>query len=516
MSPKLRAARLDGLALLAGAIFPFAFSPLSVYPLAVLSLTLLFSLWQEISAKRAAWRGFLFGLGQFSVGVSWLYVALHTYGQMPPVLAGLALLAFFSYLACFPALVGWLQGSFFSPSGIWVRILAIPALWTAGEWLRGWLLTGFPWLVAGYSQIDGPLAGLAPWLGVYGVSLAVAVTAGLVLEVGRNWRGAAKRYVTVLVALWIGAWAAGRVSWVKPAGAPLQVALVQGNVPLEQKWVPAFQQSILSRYTDLTFEQRGVNLVVWPEAAVPLYRDEIEHNFLPQLTRAADARHMAIIFGILERDQVNGETRYYNSVMNVGSQPGVYRKRHLVPFGEYLPFARELNWLLDYLHIPMSDFSAGPAQQRPLMVDGQSIGMSVCYEDAFGQEILRSLPQATLLANVTEDAWYGDSFAPHQQLEMARMRALETDRQMVLATNNGVTAIVNNHGRVTAQAPQFRVWVLTGTVTPLEGATPYVIYGNRPVLILLAIFFAGPLALRGVRILMGWKRNKLKGDTSPF
>ncbi|MHB8255697.1 MAG: apolipoprotein N-acyltransferase [Acidiferrobacterales bacterium] len=492
-------ARLDFLALIAGGLLPLAFSPVSLYPLAILSLALLFVLWREATPARAAWRGFLFGFGQFAVGVSWLYVALHTYGEMSGALAVLALALFFSFLACYPALVGWLQARLFASTGPWAQILGVSALWTLGEWVRGWFLTGFPWLAVGYSQINGPLAGLAPWLGIYGVSLAVAVSAGLVAQAWRRRPTAAWGYAGVLIALWLVAWMAGRVDWVRPAGTPLRVALVQGDVPLTQKWMPAYRQSILRRYTALTFKQHGIDLAVWPEAAVPFFRDEIEHGFLVQLKQAAEARHMEVLLGILERERVGGVMRYYNSVIGVGKDPGVYRKHHLVPFGEYLPLAAELGWLFDDLRIPMSDLSPGPARQPPLRIDGQTVGMSICYEDAFGSEIIRALPQATLLANVTEDAWYGHSLASYQQMEMARMRALEAGREMMLATNTGVTAIIDSHGNVVARAPQFRPWVLTGTVTPMSGTTPYVRYGNRMIVWLLAVIMAVLLAARYLR-----------------
>ncbi|MHB8454266.1 MAG: apolipoprotein N-acyltransferase [Acidiferrobacterales bacterium] len=499
--PSKLPARLDIMAFSAGCVLPLAFAPLSAYPVAVLSIAVLFVSWQGASAARAAWRGFLFGLGQFGVGVSWLYIALHTYGQMPAALAVVTLLLFFSFLATYSALVGWLQGRLLPMAGVWTQILAVPALWTLGEWVRGWFLTGFPWLSAGYSQIDGPLAGLAPWLGVYGVGLAVAVSAGLLAQGWRDRRRVALVYIPAIVVLWLGGWMAGRISWVKPAGAPLKVALVQGNVPLDEKWVPAYQERIIERYTRLTFEQSGANLVVWPEGAVPLYRDEIEHSFLTQLTRLAEARKMDILFGIVERERSDGVTHYYNSVMDVGRDSGVYRKHHLVPFGEYLPFTKELQWLLNYLQIPMSDLSAGPARQAPLVVDGQAVGMSICYEDVFGPEVMRALPQATVLANVTEDAWYGDSFAPHQHLEMAQMRALEAGRNMVLATNTGITAIIDYHGHIVARAPQFRVAVLTGTVTPLTGVTPYVRYGNQVLVWLLVVLVTVSLAASNLPIL---------------
>ncbi len=493
----LTPARQDLLALVAGAALPLAFSPVSWYPLAIACLAVLFVLWRDAAPGRAAWRGLLFGFGQFGVGVSWLYVALHTYGQMPAALTAFVLVLFFVFLSCYPALVGWFQARLLAGAGPWAWILGVSALWTLAEWLRGWLFTGFPWLAAGYSQIDGPLAGLAPWLGVYGVSLAVALSAALLAE---GWRRrnqpAVWSWVAAVAGLWLVAWAAGRVDWVRPAGAPLHVALVQGDVPLSQKWSPGSGRSILRRYTDMTLAQHGGDLVVWPEAAVPYFRDQLEHGFLAGLQRAAEARHMDILLGILERRRVHGRVRYYNSVISVGSAQGVYRKHHLVPFGEYLPFAAELGWMMNDLRIPMSDLSPGPAHQPPIQVDGQAVGMSICYEDAFGAEVMRALPRATLLANVTEDAWYGHSLASFQQMEMARMRALEGGRQMILSTNTGVTAIIGSHGQVVARAPQFRRWVLTGTVVPLQGVTPYVRYGNRLVVWLLVLIAAGSVAAR--------------------
>ena len=480
-------ARLDAVAFVSGCLMPLAFSPVSFYPVAILSLAILFSLWRDSAPGRAAWRGFLFGLGQFGVGVSWLYVALHTYGQMSPVLTVVVLVLFFSFLACYLALVGWIQARLFSDVRSWAWVLGLCGLWTLGEWTRARFLTGFPWLAVGYSQIDGPLAGLGPWLGVYGVSLAATASAGLV---ALGWQSRHRRGVWAcagaVVVLWTVSWLAGRVDWVRPAGPPLRVALVQGDVPLAEKWSPGYGSRILRRYTRLTLEQRGIDLAIWPEAAVPYYLDDVEAGFIRPLARTAEARNLEIVLGILERRQVDGVTRYYNSAVSVGRYRGVYRKHHLVPFGEYLPLAGTLQWLLDDLRIPMSDLSAGPARQPPLRIDGQSIGMSICYEDAFGREVVRALPQATLLANITEDAWYGHSLASYQQLEMARMRALETGREMMLATNTGLTAIIGSHGRIVAQAPQFRRWVLTGSVTPLRGSTPYVRYGSRLIVWLLA------------------------------
>ena len=444
-------------------------------------------LWRRDGAARAAWRGFLFGLGQFGVGVSWLYVALHEFGNMPGPLAAFALLLFFAFLAAYPAALGWVQARAFARGRAVHAVLVLPGLWVLWEWVRGWFLTGFPWLHLGYSQIDTPLAGFAPLLGVYGVSLAAVASAGLAAEAWARRRGAWPAPVAALALLWLGGWLAGRVDWVEPDGAPLRVAIVQGNVPLAEKWYPRYRQTILNRYRELTLGLTEADLVVWPEAAVPAYRDELEAGYLADLAGIAHARGMDILLGVLEQASADGRRVYYNSALAVGGTGPAYRKHHLVPFGEYLPFKGLFGWLLATLDIPMSDFSAGPADQGPMRLAGRALGVSICYEFAFGEEIIRALPQAQVLVNISEDAWYGDSFAPHQHQQMVRMRAREAGRPLLRATNTGVSALIDHRGRVTARAPQFEVAVLTGTVQPMRGATPYVRAGNYAAIALAAL-----------------------------
>ncbi|HEX7043829.1 MAG TPA: apolipoprotein N-acyltransferase [Burkholderiales bacterium] len=477
----------DVLALAAGALTVFAFAPFALFALAVLAPAALFLSWAGAGARRAAWRGFLYGIGLFGAGVSWVYVSLHTYGNMPAPLAVAAVILFVAGLALFPALVGALQTRFVR-LGTGVRLaFAIPVLWTLLEWVRGWFLTGFPWLNLGYSQTDTPLAGFAPWVGVYGVSLAVAMSAGLVaaavLEPGGRW----KRHAPLLVLLWCLGWLAGQVSWVQPAGAPLRVALVQANVPLAIKWRPEHRAAIVDTYLRLSESAPQADLYVWPEAAVPGYFDQVAPRLVPELRRIAQERGADFLLGAIERDAAR---TYYNSVYALGGTRGVYRKRHLVPFGEYLPFPAVLGWVIDYLHIPMSDFSPGDGTGNVVRAAGQPIGVSVCYEDAFGEEIIRGLPDATLLVNVSEDAWFGDSLAPHQRLQMARMRAMESGRPMVRAANTGPSAIIDHRGVVLARSPQFARHVLTGDVVPMKGSTAYARYGNAAIVALLAVILA--------------------------
>lgn len=472
----------DALALTSGALLVPAFAPGSLFPLAVLSPALLFLLWLPATPGRAAWRGFLYGLGMFGAGVSWVYVSLHHYGNMPAPMAAFATLLFVAVLALFPALVGYAQARWFPLRGMGFTAVALPALWVLAEWWRGWFLTGFPWLHLGYSQAGTWLAGYAPWLGVYGVSLACAVSAGLVAQTLRVPRKSWRLCLPLLAAVWAGGWAAGQVQWVQPVGEPLRAALVQASVSLADKWHPEKRSAIAHRYLELSQAALGAELIVWPEAAIPAYLDEARAE-LDTVARLAREHGSEFLIGVVERTL--DRRRYYNSVVAVGATAGIYRKQHLVPFGEFLPLRPWTEWLLDYLQIPMSNFSRGAADQPPLVAAGRRVGITICYEDAFGEEVIRLLPEAELLVNVSEDAWFGNSLAPHQRLQMARLRSLETGRPMLRAANTGPSAAIDHRGVVIARSPQFRPFVLLTQVQPMQGATPYARFGNLPVVLAL-------------------------------
>ncbi len=480
--------RGDLLALLAGAALPFAFAPLAWFPLALVSAALLFLAWLNITPRRALWRGYLFGLGLFGVGVSWVYVAIHDFGYAGVLLAGFLTALFVAVLALFPALLGYFVTRFFPGADNKKILLVFPAAWTLFEWLRGWMFTGFPWLNIGYSQIDAPLAGLAPVLGVYGVSWMTAFSAALLVVLLRADKTIKLRALAAFVLLWSGSALLGRMEWTQPIGVPLQVSLVQGNIPQDIKWHPEQRQFTLDLYADLTRQRWGDDLIVWPEAALTVFYHEVADNYLARLGAEARAQGTDLLIGLSVADL---ETRrYYNSMMSVGVSEGFYFKRHLVPFGDYVPFEEWLRGLIRFFDLPMSGYSPGPKQQALLAAAGYKVGVSICYEDIFGEEIIESLPEAALLVNGTNNAWYGDSFAPHQALQMSRMRALETGRAMLRATTNGISAIINEQGEIIARSPQFKTYVVTGNAQPRQGATPYVRWGNYPVLAALLLAFA--------------------------
>lgn len=482
--------RGDLLALVAGGLLPLAFAPFSLFPLAVLSPAVLFALWSEGGPGAGFRRGFLFGLGLFGVGVSWVYVAIHVYGYTGVVPSALLTALFVAVLALYPGLCGyaavWLRRRCRISQTFWL-VGAVPALWVGIEWLRGWFLSGFPWLELGYSQIDSPLAGLGPLTGVYGLSWAVVLSAGALVAAGgartrRLWVGV----VAGLAALWVGSGLLGTIDWTKPSGKPIRVALVQGDLPQITKWDPEQIKRRLELYADLTLPRLGkADLIVWPENSLTLFYHDLKNDYLAWLQEKAKASGTDVVLGLPVMDEKSG--RYYSSMMSLGRHEGFYHKRHLVPFGEYVPFGRLLRGLIGFFDLPMSGFSPGPAHQPLLQVDGQRAGVSICYEDAFGAEVAEALPRATLLINGSNNAWYGDSLAPHQHLQISRMRALETGRPLLRATTNGITALVGPHGHLRAEAPQFRTYVLEGTVQPMAGMTPFAYYRNVPVLAALAL-----------------------------
>jgi len=464
------------LAFAAGAAAVAGFGDWPLFPLPLAAVAVLFWLWLRAPSPRsAAWLGFAFGAGLFLVGVSWIYVSLHRFGGMPAVLAGVATLFFCcAYNGAFPAAVGYLQARLaIAPAAR--LMLAIPALWVLAEWVRTAL---FPWLVLGYSQLDGPLAGYAPLIGVFGVSFLTAVIAGALVTL------AARRSRTRLVALGaaVAIVAAGgalrTIDWTTPYGEPLVVGLLQGNIPQDLKFVQERYPATLATYARLA-ESSGARLIVLPEIAIPRFLDQIEPAFLDQLARRVTARAGDVLVGVpvLDRDG-----RYYNAVVSLGASPQqAYKKSHLVPFGEFLPPG--FGWVVTVLKIPLGEFARGPEDQKPLAVAGQRVALDICYEDAYGAEIIRPLPEATLLVNVSNVAWFGDSLAPAQHLRISRMRALETGRYMLRATNTGVTAIVDPAGAVVGRLPSFTEGTLQGNVRGRAGATAYVVLGNYPVLL---------------------------------
>jgi apolipoprotein N-acyltransferase len=461
-----------------GAALALAFAPFGIWPLAIICPAWLFIAWQGASPRRAASIGFRFQCGTFLAGTYWLYHSVHTIGGAPIWVAMLLMLGLVAIMGVYLALLGYLQARLLPATGAWRWLVGLPASWVLIEWLRGWLFSGFPWLSLGYSQIDSPLAGVAPLLGVYGISLICALSAGVLASLvlgNRDWR------LAVFVLPWLFGALLWRHQWTQPIDRPVTVAVVQGSIPQDHKWSPEWRDKTLQLYRQLATPYFGTDLIVWPEAALPDLAHQLR-DYLSALWSEAHAAHSDLVMGLLHYDQQ--QDTYYNGVLALSDEAQWYHKRHLVPFAEFFPVPTFVRGWLRLMSLPYSDFNSGAQQQPPLQAAGQKIGATICYEDGFGAEQLAVLPQATLLVNVTNDAWFGDSSAPPQHLEISRMRALEAGRDMVRAANDGISALIAADGTVMATLPRFKAAVLTGKVQPRTGLTPYARVGNWPVMLL--------------------------------
>ncbi len=476
-------------ACLAGAAAVLAYAPFELNLLAPLLLACLWWLWEGVTPRRAAWLGFWFGFGLFTAGTWWLYISLNILGGLWPPVAVLMMLCLTAIMGLFIAAKGWLT-VYLAPSGGLLRLVIVaPAIWTIVEWLRGWIFSGFPWLSVGYSQPESLFGAFAPVAGVYGVTWVCALCAGLLLAIIRG--GLLERCCApaLLLAGVACLWWLNQQVWTRPTGTELRVTLVQGAVPQDLKWKAAQLEPTLELYSELTLAQTDQDLVVWPEAAIPALPFEVR-DFLVDMHEQMVARDTQLFAGILTFDVEQGE--YLNTLWAIGAEEGTYYKRHLVPFGEFFPVPDFVKRWLRLMNLPSEDIARGTDDQELLLAKGVPVAATICYEIAFGAEQLGFLPEAQLLVNVSNDAWFGDSFAPHQHLQMGQMRSLETGRYLLRATNTGITAVTTPDGSVAERIAQFEPGVLNAVVQPREGATPYVRYGNALIIALcLALAVAG-------------------------
>ncbi|MBT3488676.1 MAG: apolipoprotein N-acyltransferase [Gammaproteobacteria bacterium] len=464
--------------LLSGALLPFAFAPFEQVWVAPVAIALLFYTWMQCQSLRDALRvGGFFGVGFFGVGVSWVYVSVQQFGGVGELLSLLIVTLFIALLSLFFMVQGGLfyllREQFCSVRRCRVDFL-LPLIWVLFEWVRSHLLGGFPWLLLGHTAPGSFYRGLAPWLGTYGVSFYLALLALLVVLLLRRpdpSSGSKKGVVATVVTLLVIGWVSGTMHWSKPSGEPLSVALVQGNFSQEEKWQPDNLSINLNRYKQATDSLRQAQLVVWPETAVPAFRQQVEHSFLEPLSRQLAMEGRSLLTGIplLTKE----DYQYLNGIILLGKEQGEYHKRQLVPFGEYMPFRSWFMPLLEFIDIPFSSFSEGARSQPLLTVAGQPIAATICYEVAYPELTFSHYADATLLVTISNDGWFGNTLAPHQHLQIARMRALESARPMLRATNTGITAIIDAEGEVIQQLPQDEFGVLEAIIQPQNGVTPY-------------------------------------------
>ncbi len=469
---------------------PLAYAPFSVFVLAPACLAVLLFTWAGVSPREAFKLGYAYGFTSFLVGMYWLYISIHIFGDAHPLLAIALMLALVSVLALFPAATGWLTARWFSSTGPVAWLAVVPALWVLTEWLRGWVFSGMGWLAIGYSQADSWLMAYAGIGGVYLMSGCVLLTAGAIVTLVRGVRQTRLIAAAVLVAIWLPASFLSDHRWTRPDSEVVTVALAQGAVSQDRKWLPSQFVPTLELYEELTTEALGRTLIIWPEAAIPAAYDSVV-SYLDRMNALASEHESTVLTGILRANPETGAIQ--NSLVALGPTHEFYVKRHLVPYGEYFPVPNFVRNWLRVLDLPYTDISPGPPDQPPLAVAGQRLAVTICYEDLFGAEQLHYMPEATLLVNVSNDAWFGDSIAPHQHLDIARVRAAEVGRYMLRATNTGVSAIIDPSGGVVAQSPQFEPQLLEGAVQGFTGSTPYAHWGNFAVvlialLMLLAVY----------------------------
>ncbi len=478
------AAVQTSLALASGLLTNLAFEPFGYAAVCFLTLALLFRLWDAASARRAAWLGFAFGVGFYGVGVNWIYISVHDFGSASPILAAAALVLLTCLMSSFAALSGYLQAIIRTPLR-WRYLALIPSLWTLTEWLRGWLFTGFPWLYIGYSQTDTWLVGWVPLSGVLGASFTVCIIAGALAALSCG--GRLIPIGTAALVLAIG-FAGSRIDWTERQHSPIGVAVLQGDVSVIHKWNRRYAAHLLNFFVTASQMNSDADLIIWPEIALPHPDTHLEKIKLWDLLGQHNADFLV---GTLEKwDEGNGP-QYYNSAFAIsGDDIRKYRKSQLVPFGEYTPFRRWLDWLNKFVVLPASDMTAFAGPQSPLLLAGQPAGITICYEDAFSSEVMKMLPTATFLVNISEDAWFGHRLAPHQRLQMSRMRAIETARPVVRAANKGISASIDHRGRVIDSLHQREGKVLRTKIVPTVGTTPFSRYEFLPLVVLCTVLIA--------------------------
>ena len=468
-----------------------AFAPFGLSLLVPVVLLPLLYVYLSVSPRDAGWLSFCFGFGLFLSGTYWIYISVVIFGEAPAWIAVILMLGLVLIMSAHFFAAGWLI-SRFSQGEPWFLLLAAPATWVFIEWLRGWVLTGFPWLAVGYSQADSLLAGWAPVLGVYGVSfMALLATTAILVAIMTEGRQRVVAFAIVVLPLLSGG-ILKAIDWTEPRGSPVKSTLVQAGISQADKWLPERLRPTLEFYRDAAARAADSELVVWPEVAVPSIDDRVE-PYIQALQADTRNTRRSIVFGILEREESRGEAKIYNSVMLVsGDRRQSYRKRHLVPFGEYFPVPAGVREWMRMMSLPHNDLAAGDDVQ-PLLeaANGEKLAVAICYEDAYGAEQLYALPDASILINVSNDAWFGDSIAPHQHLEIARMRSLEVGRATIRATNTGISAFISPTGKVLDAGPQFEPVTMTMEVQPRQGSTPYVRTGNLPIVGLCFLLMAG-------------------------
>jgi len=481
--------------ILAGALLPLSLAPFSLWPVAIISIAVLFILLQNQSPQSAFKRAALFGAGLYLAGTSWIYISMYVHGDVSMVFAIFGTLFFCLLLAVLFALPFALTALLPQSPIYW--ILSLPAIWVISEWFRSWIFTGFPWLYAGYSHTDTWLNGWAPLGGVLLLSYLTALGAAVLAQLlQRRFSPVLGLSAALVVAAFVGGAKLQTVNWTQAIDQQLSVALIQPNVDQKDKWAPLERNKILRQLLEQSEDHWGTDIIIWPEGAIPALYSEAK-GFLQAVGERAEQQGTALITGIPTNNNPQG--LYYNSMLVVGDGSGQYNKTRLVPFGEYVPFEALIRGLNNFFDLPMSSFSLGTDKQLPLLAKQQQIATAICYEIAYPDLVAKNTRNASVMLTVSNDAWFGDSIAPQQHMQMARMRAIENGKPLIRGTNNGITGLVDHRGAMYQQLDQFSRGVLSGTVTPRVGSTPYSRYTNWPIVGISLIIISLLLVARAIK-----------------
>lgn len=476
------------LAISFGMLLTLAFAPFNFFALSFLMPLGLLSLLHQASAKKAFYIGFCFGLGCFGAGLYWVYISIHVFGNTPVVLALLLTALLMIYLAIFPAAACYFSNRYFSKHPYIKHLYIFPIFWVASEWMRGWLFTGFPWLFIGYSQSHTVLKNLAPIIGIYGISWVLLLSVGIFYNTYLYFKSHKQFYcythLLAFISIWSICYGLGFVQWSETMGETLKVSLVQGNIPQTLKWSPKHLQLSFDRYAALSEPLWGKSeLIIWPEAAIPLGLNDAR-DFIKTMEARARESGSTLILGIPIEDKHS--VGYFNGLISLGSTKQYYFKRRLVPFGEYIPFESIAKPIFNVIDIPIANLLAGQATQTPLLLHSTQILSSICYEIAFPELIRQAANKDIgLLLTITNDAWFGRSIAQAQHLQIAMMRALEFNKPLIFASNDGISALISPRGEIMATIPPYQTNVLTTEVKPMIGMTPWMQMGTTPLFLFM-------------------------------
>lgn len=465
-----------------GLLLAFSFAPFHAPFCAIFALALFFRSLTQYQESSFFAQGFFLGLGFFGLGVSWIYVSIHTYGHFPLVISAFITCFFIAYLALFPAIAAWVF-QLIRPASRWYSALLFSALWVLAEWLRSHIFTGFPWLLIGVGQLDSLFKFLLPIGGVYGVSFYTCfIAAYLTFSFALS-----SRLISLVIWLLILFFPLcfKAIHWGTPDSEPISIGIVQANLSMRDKWDDALFWQLLQHYSHRIHGLLGTQLIVLPESAIPVPKNAIS-DFLESIDEVANQNGSAVLLGIPDNSTAYANV-FFNALLSLGKAEGTYHKQHLVPFGEYIPTPfQKINNLFN---LPETNLIAGKVQKAAVTVHQHPIAVLICYEIAYDELLRSQLPQAEWIVSISDNGWFGHSFALYQQLQIAQVRSLQTARYQVIANNDGLSSLIDTQGKIIHTLPAFQAGVLKDKLYAVHGETFWVKYGDAPIMFFSFLIF---------------------------